>query len=632
MGRLYIIYIALIATLLPVELLAQSVVLEPKKNEQGRWGYFKGESWAISPRFERAASYSEGLACVCLNGKFGYINELGELVIPYRFDKAYSFSEGLAAVTVNGKWGFIDHGGIAVIPYRFDNAKSFADGLAPVYYNDKWGFVDRDGLCQIPYQYDNANCFSEGLAAAQSNGVWGFVDREAKWYVTKEDYVPKFSDYAKRFVEQRVNKWQVKGKYEKTADWQTRVNEQTRKARVTEFTKEAEQQYIADIGRTINISQYLADYDADNEVFLVKDRNFGDLLIPVPIADAPKFDTDFYKMKRSVRYFIENDKLGLAEMTFTNDESKAFTYSNSASLDFFVTHVNYNFAPIDIDQNAVSRMERGDQKVRYAQLNNSIKSNVDINIPKTNKANENTFAVIIANELYKHEETVPYAKTDGDSFRNYCIKTLGLPESRIHFSADATLNEMRMAMHWIKDIGEAFGDEAKVVFYYAGHGVADDASRSAFLLPIDGSGRDPESGYSVDKLYSQLSALPVSSVVVLLDACFSGAQRSGDMMVASRGVAIKPKSATPLGNMVVLSATTGDETAALYPQEGHGLFTYFLLKKLQESCGECSLGELADYVAKRVNQESVIANKRPQTPTVISSPAMAQIWKNIKLK
>ena len=189
-----------------------------------------------------------------------------------------------------------------------------------------------------------------------------------------------------------------------------------------------------------------------------------------------------------------------------------------------------------------------------------------------------------------------------------------------------------MAMHWVKDIGEAFGDEARVVFYYAGHGVADDASRSSFLLPVDGSGRDPESGYSVDKLYSQLSTLPVNSVVVLLDACFSGAQRDGEMMVASRGVAIKPKSAAPSGNMVVLSATTGDETAALYPQEGHGLFTYFLLKKLQESKGDCSLGELAEYVQKRVNQESVVANKRPQTPTVTCSPAMAQTWANIKLK
>ena len=184
----------------------------------------------------------------------------------------------------------------------------------------------------------------------------------------------------------------------------------------------------------------------------------------------------------------------------------------------------------------------------------------------------------------------------------------------------------------VKDIGEAFGSEAKVLFYYAGHGVADDATRSSFLLPVDGSGRDTESGYPVDKLYGQLGALPVGSVTVFLDACFSGAKRDGEMMVASRGVAIKPKESAPQGNMIILSATTGDETAALYPKEGHGLFTYFLLKKLQESSGECTVGELADYVSKRVNQESVIANRRPQTPTVICSTSMNGVWSGMKLK
>lgn len=625
-------FLALTLALLSlVPALGQSTI-EPKMDINKLWGYCIEDKWIIPSQYERAFSYSEDVACVRLNGKFGYINIAGEVVINFRFDNAFSFSEGLAAVNMNGKWGFITHSGASIVSYRFDNAKSFTEGLAAVNMNGKWGFIDREGVCKIPYKYDNVNSFSEGLAAAEYDRKWGFIDVEGNWYDAKEEYIPKFSNYAKRYVEQQINKWQIKGKYEKTVAWQERVNEKTREQKVSEFTKEAESQYINEFGKTINISQRLSDYDADNEIFLIKDDNFGDLLVPVPIDDAPKFEEEFYKMKRTVRYFIENDKLGLAEMKFYNNENKLFTYSNQASLDYFVTRVNYQFAPIEIDQNAITKMERGEQNVRYAQLNNSEKSDVDINIPQAKTTNDNTFAVIIANELYKHEQPVDYAKTDGESFRNYCIKTLGLPEDRIHFSSDATLNEMRMAMHWITDIGEAFGEEAKVLFYYAGHGVADDASRSAFLLPVDGSGRDPESGYPVDKLYSQLGALPVESVVVMLDACFSGAMRDGEMMVASRGVAIKAKEAQPTGNLIIFSATTGDETAALYPQQGHGLFTYFLLKKLQESKGDCSLGDLVEFVQRRVNQESVVANKRPQTPTVICSSSMANSWKNIKLK
>ena len=620
----------LLALLLPLCGCAETKI-SPKQSIDGKWGYCKDDQWIINPKYERASTFSDGLAVVKLNGKFGCIDIAGESVIPYRFDMIYSFSEGLAPVKLNGKWGYISKNNESLIPYRFDDAKSFSEGKAPVLFNGKWGFIDRTGKGVIPYRYDNANSFSEGLANVQIGGKWGFIDSEGRWYDEKTDYIPRFTDYAKRFVEKNINKWQVKGKYEKTADWKVRVNDQTRKEKVTFYTKEAEKQYIQEIGKTITISQRLSNYDADNEVFLVKDDNFGNLLVPVPIADAPKFEEEFYKMKRTVTYFVENDRLGLAELVFISNNKK-FTYSNQASLSYFATNVDYRFLPIEIDQDAITKMEKGEQKVRYAKLSGSAISDVDVNIPQSRSVNSKTFAVVIANELYKHEESVPYAKSDGESFRNYCVQTLGLPEERVHFCADATLNEMRMAMHWIKDIGEAFGEEAKVLFYYAGHGVADDASRSAFLLPVDGSGRDAESGYSVDKLYAQLGALPVNSVSVFLDACFSGAKRDGDMMVASRGVAIKPKSAAPQGKMVILSATTGDETAALYPQEGHGLFTYFLLKKLQESKGECTMGELVEYVSRKVNQESVVANKRPQTPTVSYSPIMESVWQNIKLK
>lgn len=620
-----------VAILLPDIVFAQAE-LEPRKDADGLWGYSVNGEWAIHPRFERAFSFAENTACVRMYNKFGFINNVGDVVIPYRFDAAFSFSEGMAAVCANDKWGFIDHSGTSVIPYRFDNAKSFSEGLAPVCLNGKWGFVDREGKCKIPYRYDNVNPFSEGLAAAEHQGHWGFIDSEDNWYDAKEDYIPSFTTYARLFVESEISKWQVKGKYEKTIDWQVRVNDITREQKISELTKIAEQQYIAEYANSINISQRLSDYDADNEIFLIKDDNFGDLLIPVPIADAPRFEQEFYTMKRTVRYFIEDDHLGLAEMTFFNDDDKSFVYSNQASLDYFVTRINYSFDPIEIDQNAITRMERGEQNVRYAQLSNATKSDVDVDIPVSTSKNDNTFAVIIANELYKHEQPVAYAKTDGESFRNYCVKTLGLPEDRIHFCADATLNEMRMAINWITDIGEAFGDEAKVLFYYAGHGVADDASRSSFLLPVDGSGRDSESGYPTEKLYAQLGSMPVGSVVVMLDACFSGAMRDGEMMVASRGVAIRPKQAEPTGNMVIISATTGDETAAVYAQQGHGLFTYFLLKKLQETNGECSLGELVEYLQRRVNQESIVVNKRPQTPTIICSDMMIDQWQDITLK
>lgn len=84
--------------------------------------------------------------------------------------------------------------------------------------------------------------------------------------------------------------------------------------------------------------------------------------------------------------------------------------------------------------------------------------------------------------------------------------------------------------------------------------------------------------------------------------------------------------------MVVFSAASGDETAYPYKEKGHGLFTYFLLKKLQESKGNCTLGELGEYIQTNVRQQSVVVNRKSQTPTVVPSANIANDWKNLKLR
>ena len=260
------------------------------------------------------------------------------------------------------------------------------------------------------------------------------------------------------------------------------------------------------------------------------------------------------------------------------------------------------------------------------------KSDVDVNIPKSKNKKEQTFAVIIANENYISESQVMFAQNDGEVFKKYCLQTLGVPEQNVRFITDATLNGIRKEMTWLSNVAEAFEGEANIIFYYAGHGIPDENSKSAYLLPIDGYGTDVESGYKIDDLYAKLGSLHAKSIVVFLDACFSGAQRSGTMLASARGIAIKAKESAPVGNMVVFSAAQGDETAYPYNEQGHGLFTYFLLKKLQETAGNVTLGELGSYITRNVRQLSVVVNNKSQTPTVTPSNVLGKKWQEIKLK
>ena len=211
------------------------------------------------------------------------------------------------------------------------------------------------------------------------------------------------------------------------------------------------------------------------------------------------------------------------------------------------------------------------------------------------------------------------------------MQTFGIPEKNIHFVTDATLNDIRGEINWISKVTNAYNGEASIIFYYAGHGILDESSKTAYLLPTDGYGSDVNTGYKLEKLYSQLGALQAKSVLVFMDACFSGAARSGDMMASARGVAIKASTAKPSGNVVVFSAAQGDETAFPYKEKGHGMFTYFLLKKLQESKGNVTLGELSKYITDNVSKQSIVINSKSQTPTVIPSENLAN-WQNLRLK
>lgn len=254
-------------------------------------------------------------------------------------------------------------------------------------------------------------------------------------------------------------------------------------------------------------------------------------------------------------------------------------------------------------------------------------SSVDTKIAVNDAKDENTFVVIISNEDYKHEEPVPFAKNDGEVFKIYCQKTLGIPESNISFVPNATLNEMSYELDHLAEVLNAYDGTARAIIYYTGHGMPDEDSKDAYLLPVDGYSQKPTSGMSTKELYARLGSMNSKSIMVFLDACFSGARRDGKMLASSRGVALKVNS-DPVGdNTVVFSAAQGNETAYPYQSQQHGMFTYYVLDKMQQSGGCTTLGELSDYVTTNVKRRSVVENKKSQTPSVMASSRNTS-WRN----
>ena len=263
-------------------------------------------------------------------------------------------------------------------------------------------------------------------------------------------------------------------------------------------------------------------------------------------------------------------------------------------------------------QNKIVVKENGSESKSFDIQVASLTSDVDKVPPKSTAKAINTFAVVIANESYNKEAGVPFAANDGKIFAEYCKNVLGLPEENVRLAVNATLNDMKHEIGWLNKVLETRKGKAKAIVY--------------------GYGSDITTGYSLEQLYKDLGSVPSEEVAVFLDACFSGAKREGGMLASARGIALKANRGEPIGNMVVFSAAQGDETAYPYKKEGHGLFTYYLLKELKDTKGNVTLKQLSDYVAEKVSQQAIVINSKSQTPTVIPSKSVAGKWEAWKLR
>jgi len=281
-----------------------------------------------------------------------------------------------------------------------------------------------------------------------------------------------------------------------------------------------------------------------------------------------------------------------------------------------------------------------DKKENAAVVDNKVKpilSDADENVPVNSLSRTNTYALIIGNEDYSSFQTelsteanVDFAINDAKIFKEYCNKTLGIPEKQIKLLTNATFGQMSQGLSWLSNLANVDNGKAELIFYYSGHGLPDETTKEPYIIPVDISGSNITQAIKLNDVYTKLTEHPALKVTAFIDACFSGGARNQSLM-ALKSVKIKPKESTLSGNIVVISSSTGDESSGVYKEKQHGYMTYFLLKKLKETKGDVTLNELGSYIIESVKKESALDGKI-QTPQVLYSPVIEEQWKNWKLK
>ena len=580
------------------------------------------------------------LICVEKNGKHGCIDKTGKLVIPFISDTHIFFNNNGNYAVISqgwnldennyekGKFGYINRKGEIVIPCKYAAASNFIGKFAIVEtpqetsngileYRveciDENGNVKRnlgtningsdyyepDFSNEQNLRFRNFSISSNGIICQKNrDGGFSFKALEGYGHDALEEQVfnklATFGDFRKdiALVEKNGQKWFINEKGENILH--------DKFDNIGTISLNA----IYKIGKRLQL----------NDRYLLSEKN--DLLGLVDIEQEKMLTPCIYEeigeISKGVNAWQEQIHQNMVKVKRNSKYGYVDVWTGEEIIPCEYTYLTARF-----------------KKFQYLYKNQ--KSNVDENIPICNTPNSNCYAVIIANEKYTREQNVPYAMNDGKTFTEYCKKTLGIPIDNIHYAENATLNDIKYHLAWLKNQTKLNDDNTKVIFYYAGHGIPNESDRTSYILPIDGFSFDTNTGYSLKDLYKELGNLPAKNIIAFIDACFSGAQRNEQANAEARKVAIKAKPDTPTGKLVVFSASQGDESALPYEKAKHGMFTYYLLKKLQETSGNTSLGELTDYVKNEVSKQAFKEKNKTQTPSVYNSSELVD-WRNITLK
>ena len=238
------------------------------------------------------------------------------------------------------------------------------------------------------------------------------------------------------------------------------------------------------------------------------------------------------------------------------------------------------------------------------------------------------FAVVVGVESYPNLPPAEFAERDAKAVREH-VRALGVPERNLVFLSGRDASRAGLAKNLETWLPMNVKEGSTVWFYFSGHGAPDPTSGDAYLVPADG---DPQflkdTAYPLKRLYEKLGALKAKRVLVALDACFSGVGERSLLAKGTRPLVSKVELGGLPDKVVALTASDGSEVSGTLESQGHGLFTYFLLKGLNGGAlgkdGAVTWKGLHEWLTPRVQDEARRQN-RLQTPRLLGDAAEVRL-------
>ncbi len=444
----------------------------------------------------------------------------------------------------------------------------------------------------------------------------------------------------------------VQGEYESKIQFERRVSAAkiAYKAAVDDYNRRVRNYRVSPYDRNLTVQNALnailgvpkisqVKYNPDSQRFYVEvvsqsqyakgfNQKFA-LIHPVPNEQAPDVDGELKAASPKVVFQYKNGQMEVVSADFkVLGQIYQARPANGNALQYSLASVNL--------ANATPVLSARDNEihVQYFEAPKKEVENVDTPPKSMVKIDPHAYALVIGIEKYQSVPDVEFADRDSQTMFKYLTESMGFDSDNVKLvqDQDATKGKLEASLQWLSNRATK---KSKIFVYYAGHG-APDPSGQAYIVPYDG---EPsylkETAIPSTKLYRKLAMLPSKDVTVVLDACFSG---SGGRSVIAKGA--RPLVSVMTGysdvgkNTLILAATKSNEISTAYPDGGHGLLTYFLLKGLHGSAmqkdGIVTTQSLFKYVEPKVQRQARLDNVN-QTPTLYpENRDKNEVW--IKLK
>lgn len=168
----------------------------------GKWGVINEQCEAVCPiKYEDIAWYNENMIFVRSNNKWGAVNSHNELICDFKFDDLVCTPDSLfcaggvntfkgckldfnplIGICVDGKWGYMTADFEVVCEPKYDIITEFINGCAAVEIGNKVGFIDENAneICPVKYTSTRARSRSE-VVPLQEGEKFGWFDRQSKY-------------------------------------------------------------------------------------------------------------------------------------------------------------------------------------------------------------------------------------------------------------------------------------------------------------------------------------------------------------------------------------------------------------------------------------------------------------------